>query len=301
LIEKQLDTQIYDHYGTTERTIRLSEAINHQGYFEDPGYSINEYTEDGEITTSLINFSFPLIRYKGNDIIEMMEVTEENPQVIVKKVQGRKSTYLTGKDGTEYSGALLTRVFKDISTIENAQFIQERQGEVTLNYVPGKGFTNADEHKLLLAVEEQLGRTNFDFHFRAISRNEIQYSDSGKFQYIMQLQSKSGGVIRGIQGRKEDYLVCKDGTRVMRLGFIMKDGRNIKASQIVQEKVGAVVLKVVPEAGYQDADGQSVINAFQHRVGAGNLDIQLELTDMDGLITSTRGKFKYIINNIKEK
>jgi hypothetical protein len=58
---------------------------------------------------------------------------------------------------------------------------------------------------------------------------------------------------------------------------------------------------VVPEAGYQDADGQSVINAFQHRVGAGNLDIQLELTDMDGLITSTRGKFKYIINNIKEK
>jgi phenylacetate-CoA ligase len=193
LIEKQLDTQIYDHYGTTERTIRLSEAINHQGYFEDPGYSINEYTEDGEITTSLINFSFPLIRYKGNDIIEMMEVTEENPQVIVKKVQGRKSTYLTGKDGTEYSGALLTRVFKDISTIENAQFIQERQGEVTLNYVPGKGFTNADEHKLLLAVEEQLGRTNFDFHFRAISRNEIQYSDSGKFQYIIQLQSKSGG------------------------------------------------------------------------------------------------------------
>lgn len=98
LIEKQFDTQIFDHYGTTERTIRLSEYFNHNGYFEDPGYSINEYTEDGEITTSLINFSFPLIRYKGNDVIEMMEATEENPQVIVKKMLGRKSSYLIGKD-----------------------------------------------------------------------------------------------------------------------------------------------------------------------------------------------------------
>ena len=32
LIEKQFDTQIYDHYGTTERTIRLSESFNHNGY-----------------------------------------------------------------------------------------------------------------------------------------------------------------------------------------------------------------------------------------------------------------------------
>lgn len=185
LIEKQFDTQIFDHYGTTERTIRLSESFNHNGYFEDPGYSINEYAEDGEITTSLINFSFPLIRYKGNDVIEMMEATEENPQEIVKKVQGRKSSYLIGKDGTEYSGALLTRVFKDIRTIDNAQFIQEKRGEVRLNYVPGKGFSKEDERKLVNAVKEQLGENNFEFAFCSISANEIVYSSRGKFSYII--------------------------------------------------------------------------------------------------------------------
>ena len=185
LIERQFDTQIYDHYGTTERTIRLTESFNHNGYFEDPGYSINEYTEDGEITTSLINFSFPLIRYKGNDIMEMMEATEENPQVIVKKVQGRKSSYLIGKDGTEYSGALLTRVFKDINTIDNAQFVQEKRGEVKLNYVPGKGFSKEDERKLVNAVKEQLGENNFEFAFCSISANEIVYSSRGKFNYII--------------------------------------------------------------------------------------------------------------------
>lgn len=185
LIERQFDTQIYDHYGTTERTIRLSESFNHNGYFEDPGYSIDEYTEDGEITTSLINFSFPLIRYKGNDVMEMIEATEVNPQVIVKKVQGRKSSYLIGKDGTEYSGALLTRVFKDISTIDNAQFVQERRGKVKLNYVPSKGFSKDDEKKLVNVVKEQLGENNFEFDFRPVSADEIVYSSSGKFNYIV--------------------------------------------------------------------------------------------------------------------
>lgn len=193
LIEKQFDTQIFDHYGTTERTIRLSESFNHNGYFEDPGYSINEYTEDGEITTSLINFSFPLIRYKGNDVIEMMEATRENPQVIVKKVQGRKSSYLIGKDGTEYSGALLTRVFKDIRTIDNAQFIQEKRGEVRLNYVPGREFSKEDERKLVYAVKEQLGEDNFEFAFYPVSANEMVYSSRGKFNYIIQLETKWGG------------------------------------------------------------------------------------------------------------
>lgn len=185
LIEKQFDTQIFDHYGTTERTVRLSETLNHKGYYEDPGYSINEYTEDGEITTSLINFSFPLIRYKGNDVMELMEATEGNQQVIVKKVQGRKSTCLIGKDGTEYSGALLTRVFKDISTIDNAQFVQKKKGHVLLNYVPGKDFTEQDRENLRNAVVEQLGENNFTFDFRAIMPQEIIYSERGKFNYIV--------------------------------------------------------------------------------------------------------------------
>jgi hypothetical protein len=41
LIEERFHTKIFDHYGTTERTIRISESIKHDGYFEDPGYSIN--------------------------------------------------------------------------------------------------------------------------------------------------------------------------------------------------------------------------------------------------------------------
>ena len=122
-----------------------------------------------------------------------MEATIENPQVIVKKVQGRKSSYLIGKDGTEYSGALLTRVFKEIRTIDNAQFIQEKRGEVRLNYVPGREFSKEDERKLVYAVKEQLGEDNFEFAFYPVSANEMVYSSRGKFNYIIQLETKWGG------------------------------------------------------------------------------------------------------------
>ena len=86
-IEQQFNTQIFDLYGMTERTISLMEAYNHQGYYEMPGFSINEYLEDGEICTSLINESFPMIRYKSNDVMEMMETTEDNPQIVVKHIE----------------------------------------------------------------------------------------------------------------------------------------------------------------------------------------------------------------------
>lgn len=187
LIEKQFNTRIYDHYGTTERTIRLSESLNHTGYYEDPGYSINEYIADGEITTSLINESFPLIRYKGNDIMELANPEENKDVVIVKSIQGRKSTCLIGKDGGQYSSALLTRIFKDVTTIDNAQFIQREKGKVTLNIVGGIHFSDKDLSIIKKAVTEQLGENNFEISIHVVSADDLIYTKGGKFQYIVNL------------------------------------------------------------------------------------------------------------------
>lgn len=185
LIEEWLGTQIYDHYGTTERTIRLSERMDHKGYFEDPGYSINEYQQDGGIvTTSLINDAFPLIRYRVDDIID----------------------------------------------------------------------TTTDKE----------GRT----------------------------------LIKGIEGRSEDYVVCKDGTRVMRLDFIMKRTHHVKASQLIQQEAGHLQMKIVPDKDFRQADEEAIVASLAERVGADNMDITFEKTTMEGLVYSKSGKFSYIINAI---
>lgn len=299
LIEKQFDTNIYDHYGTTERTIRLSETINHNGYYEDPGYSINEYTEDGEITTSLINESFPMIRYMGNDVMDIDELDGNEKQVIVKKIEGRKSSVIIGKDGTQYSSALLTRIFKSMTTIDNVQFIQEKVGHVKLNVVVENSFTDADMERLRTLVSEQLGGNNFDIEISKVQAKDLIYTAQGKFNYVVSLTNvNSGGVIKRICGRNEDYLVCKDGSRIKRLGFVMKNSKNIKASQIIQECQGKVLILVVPEENFNRADANMIVSSFKERVGPDNMDVSLKETTMNGLVYSNNGKFKYIINKI---
>ena len=135
LIEERFHTKIFDHYGTTERTIRISESIKHDGYFEDPGYSINEYLKDRVISTSLINSAFPLIRYQSSDVVILKENTKDE-RVSIDRIQGRSGNCIKGKDGSIYNNAALTFILTYSHNIRYAQFIQKKNGKVLLNIVP---------------------------------------------------------------------------------------------------------------------------------------------------------------------
>lgn len=184
LIEKQFHTQIYDHYGTTERTIRLSEALDHSCYYEDPGYSINEYLEDGEVTTSLINQSFPLIRYRGNDIIETIKVDSNNEEhIIIKKIHGRDEDYIICKDGTYIKR--LDFIFKKSNHVNAAQLIQNEKGNVIIKIVPDQGFNESDSQCIKESLWERVGKENLIVDIELVSLNELTYTSSGKFKYII--------------------------------------------------------------------------------------------------------------------
>ena len=184
LIEKQFHTQIYDHYGTTERTIRLSEALDHSCYYEDPGYSINEYLEDGEVTTSLINQSFPLIRYRGNDIIETIKVDGNNKEhLAIKKIHGRNEDYLICKDGTYIKR--LGFIFKKTDHVNAAQLIQNEKGKVRIKIVPDPDFNKSDSQSIKESLWERVGKGNLIIDIELVSLNELEYTSSGKFKYII--------------------------------------------------------------------------------------------------------------------
>ena len=184
LIEKQFHTQIYDHYGTTERTIRLSEALDHSCYYEDPGYSINEYLEDGEVTTSLINQSFPLIRYRGNDIIETIKVDGNNKEhLAIKKIHGRNEDYLICKDGTYIKR--LGFIFKKTDHVNAAQLIQKEKGKVRIKIVPDPDFNKSDSQSIKESLWERVGKGNLIIDIELVSLNELEYTSSGKFKYII--------------------------------------------------------------------------------------------------------------------
>lgn len=293
LIEERLGTEIYDRYSMTERTIFLVESHNHAGYYEAPGFSINEYIDDGEICTSLINDAFPLIRYRSNDIMEIEEATDENPQIVVKRVNGRKEDYLHCKDGSRI--LRLDFIFKGVKHVKMSQLVQDKEGVLSVRVVPEKDFTDDDRNRIEQNIIARMGAGNIDFRIELITENEIQLTPRSKYEFIINLMNVNrGGVIKRILGRKDDYVICKDGSLVTRIDFI-ESGQHIKACQWVQEEKGKVIVYIVPDENFTEADARFVKNETLKRVGFDNMEVSTKIVAIEDLIYTQRGKFKLIV------
>ena len=293
LIEERLGTEIYDRYSMTERTIFLVESHNHAGYYEAPGFSINEYIDDGEICTSLINDAFPLIRYRSNDIMEIEEATDENPQIVVKRVNGRKEDYLHCKDGSRI--LRLDFIFKGVKHVKMSQLVQDKEGVLSVRVVPEKDFTDDDRNRIEQNIIARMGAGNIDFRIELITENEIQLTPRSKYEFIINLMNVNrGGVIKRILGRKDDYVICKDGSLVTRIDFI-ESGQHIKACQWVQEEKGKVIVYIVPDENFTEADARFVKNETLKRVGFDNMEVSTKIVAIEDLIYTQRRKFKLIV------
>lgn len=73
--------------------------------------------------------------------------------------------------------------------------------------------------------------------------------------------------VLSIDGRKEDYLVLPDGTRVGRLGRVFKDAPHFQEAQIYQRADFSVVFRVVGEPYLCVEDEKVVMKAFRGSVG----------------------------------
>ena len=184
LIEERFQTKIFDHYGTTERTIRISESIKHDGYFEDPGYSINEYLKDRVISTSLINSAFPLIRYQSSDVVILKENTKDE-RVSIDRIQGRSGNCIKGKDGSIYNNAALTFILTYSHNIRYAQFIQKKNGKVLLNILPEAVFSSQNLDELKQMIDLKIGLSNLELEINLIKEQDLIYTTRNKYSYII--------------------------------------------------------------------------------------------------------------------
>ena len=184
LIEERFQTKLFDHYGTTERTIRISESIKHDGYFEDPGYSINEYLKDRVVSTSLINSAFPLIRYQSSDVVILKENTKDE-RVSIDRIQGRSGNCIKGKDGSIYNNAALTFILTYSHNIRYAQFIQKKNGKVLLNIVPEAVFSSQNLDELKQMIDLKIGLSNLELEINLIKEQDLIYTTRNKYSYII--------------------------------------------------------------------------------------------------------------------
>jgi len=185
MIEDVLHTDVYDNYGNTERTVFLAECIDHRGYFSMPGYSVNEFMDDCIITTSLINSSFPLIRYKVNDIVSPAATPKliDSELNIVDFINGRTEDNIIAKDGSQIGN--LYHLFKELKNVKLAQIVQHVKGVIAINIVPDGIFSEKEKTKLIAKIDERIGLSNIDFTIAIIDDSQIIYTERNKFRQIV--------------------------------------------------------------------------------------------------------------------
>ena len=171
-IEEVFNCKIYDWYGNAERTIILQKE---DFLYKEPNlYSINEFESDYVITTSLINDSFSLIRYKVDDSFIL-----ENSKV--KTVLGRNDDFIILKDNTKIGR--IDHIFKGLSGIKFAQVIQSKINEIEINIVIDN-FELFNINLLEKKISERLGE-EIIYKINYISEKEIIYMNSGKFKMVV--------------------------------------------------------------------------------------------------------------------
>ena len=103
----------------------------------------------------------------------------------IERVEGRSISYIVGKDGTKYSDAALTFVFKDVHGVRLAQFVQNEVGKIILNVVPENVFSEKDKEGILEYIDQKIGNENMDVDFRLIDESQMQYTKRNKLALVI--------------------------------------------------------------------------------------------------------------------
>lgn len=103
---------------------------------------------------------------------------------------------------------------------------------------------------------------------------------------------RMGRIIESIDGRSEDFITMKNGTKIGRLDHILKDMINIKEAQIRQDKEGHVSFFIVKTDQFEYQDEVLLKNEIESRLILDNYDI----TYVNHIPKTSSGKHKFVIS-----
>jgi phenylacetate-CoA ligase len=102
-------------------------------------------------------------------------------------------------------------------------------------------------------------------------------------------------VLKEIQGRTDDVLIMPDGRRVGRLDPVFKSDLPIREAQIIQRTIHEVVIKYVPDSGFEEGAGEELASRLQDRIGSG---IDIKLREVNEIPRTENGKFRAVVSNV---
>jgi phenylacetate-coenzyme A ligase PaaK-like adenylate-forming protein/glycosyltransferase involved in cell wall biosynthesis/uncharacterized protein (DUF362 family) len=103
---------------------------------------------------------------------------------------------------------------------------------------------------------------------------------------------RPGRIVESIDGRQEDYIVLANGVRLGRLDHVFKDMINIHEAQILQDKPGAITVRVVRSGSYSQVDEATLVREFRKRV----LETEIKIEYVSSVPRSETGKLRFVVS-----
>ncbi|HEX3007986.1 MAG TPA: hypothetical protein VHO90_10260 [Bacteroidales bacterium] len=104
-----------------------------------------------------------------------------------------------------------------------------------------------------------------------------------------------GPIIKAIRGRTGEYILTPDGRKYPHISLIVDMLRNVKRTQVIQDRLEEITVRIVPFPTFNADDEKHLIRCFQDRIGGG---IIVKVEHVSELERLSNGKTLSIINRI---
>jgi phenylacetate-CoA ligase len=193
-LEKVYDCKVFDSYSGVEACGLISES-NERKLLNSPDVGIIEVLDEkannvkkneiGElISTGILNYDQPLIRYKIGDRISLGNVNDFNDQTqmpIIKSINGRIEDVVIGPDGNVM--VRFHSVFIDINGLIASQIVQQTVSHIILRLVVDHLYNNVTSETVMMdRLKYQLG-DSIEILFEYVS--ELPKTSSGKIKAVI--------------------------------------------------------------------------------------------------------------------
>ncbi len=108
---------------------------------------------------------------------------------------------------------------------------------------------------------------------------------------------RPGRIVHNIDGRREDYIILKNGVRLGRLYHAFTDMVNVRESQIHQVRIGEITINVVRGDNYGPEDERKLLLSVKKLVGD---DTVIHIRYVEKLQRSKTGKLRFVISEIDQ-
>jgi len=108
----------------------------------------------------------------------------------------------------------------------------------------------------------------------------------------------TGRLVRGIEGRSEDYVTLRNGAIVGRLDHIFKDMVRVREAQIYQPDINSIVLRIVAGEGFSKIDERTLVKEARQRLGD---EPEIMVQYCSDLPRTTRGKLKFVVSEVRPR